>query len=317
MADRQFNETRAAKQFAYADPEFSTNQGLVDLREEELEELRDPELDYRLGAVGGFARSEARPFRHRFAYRVMARQEWDWEALDAAQRAHHLKLSVEAAEVLNDGLPRPMLFHIGESILELLATGRQSLLDDYVPKAMEMLTGGYWMPAERRAFSSDQKLIVFALEMLVAMKGETIDWDSYQIPTDRFWLECARTGLTDPDVDRCRQWMHDLCEAHVAASNVAGDSGGTDVLRGHEIDDPTHFLWPITVHAFIKLRRKLELPVPTPEEVDHPLMRTSFAPFADQDFDKKIWQAEPWFKEAFEIAVSLDGSLESVRELLL
>lgn len=313
----KFNEKRAAKKFETFDNSFASNSGMQFLIDRALRKARDPNTELRLRGIEIFLDGESIPYRERFAYRVMARQEWDMSALDASQRLLFASVAIEGITHFKEPKLEPSLFQWGEVLLEWIGTGRQSFVDYMAPMFLRVVTDGYYTRKveERGDFSHPQKLGVFALEMLAATRNETIDWDSYKIPTDRFWLECARTGLTEPDVDKCAQWMRDLCEEHMKAANVDGDTGGTDVLLGHEIDDPTHFLWPITVHAFIKLRRGLGLPIP--EEVDHPLMRTSFASFAERSFDQKLWTPEPWFIEIFEIAESLEPDLAHIRDLVL
>lgn len=313
----KFNEKRAARGFAWADQSFAQNPGYNRGLERHLRGIRDPDSENRLVRIKNACDSRSIPYRERFAYRVMARQEWDMSALDASQRLCFASVAIEGITHFKEPQLEPSLFDWGEVLLEWLGTGRQSFVDYLAPMFLRVVTDGYYTRKveERGDFSHPQKLGVFALEMLAATRNETIDWDSYKIPTDRFWLECARTGLTEPDVDKCAQWMRDLCEEHMKAANVDGDTGGTDVFLGHEIDDSTHFLWPITVHAFIKLRRQLELPIP--EEIDHPLMRTSFAPFGERTFDQKLWTPEPWFVEIFEIAEGLEPDLAQIRELVL
>ncbi len=228
-----------------------------------------------------------------------------------------MRVLIYAKNTLKQSIIAPSLFEVGENLLELLATGRTSLSQHYHDLLMSILKAGYWSSDKDKhgPYSMPQKLGVFALEMLAATRNETIDWDSYGIPADRFWLECARTGLTETHLLKVAEWMTSLCDAHVQSSNVAGDSGGTDVLEGHEIDDPTHFLWPITVHAFIKLRLQMDLDIP--QEIDHPLMRTSFAPFAGRGFGQKTWKTEPWFVEVFDIAAALETELNEIRLLVI
>jgi len=314
---KRFNEKRAYKKFEFGNTPFEENVNFNILIDECIEDARDPENATPLITIESFLPGPARDYRERFAYRLMAHQEWDMEALDASQRLLMVSIALEGITALKTPRLEPSLYRWGEVLLEWLASGRQSFVDYMSPLFLKFVTDGYYTRKvdERGDFSSPQKLGVFALEMLAATRNETIDWESYKIPADRFWLECARTGLTEPDVNKCADWIKALCDEHMKAANADGDNGGTDVLSGQELDEPTHFLWPITVHAFIKLRQKLGLAIP--HDIDHPLMRTSFAPFVDRNHTEKLWRPEPWFIELFSIAEGLEPDLHQVNDLVL
>ena len=317
MAGPEFNEIRFAKGLEYQDRDFSVEQFKVEERAEILDSLREEpkaNLDYAIMHL----RSEARDFRERFVVRLILHQTFDWLSLDASQRCRYFAFSMKKMHIDDRSTSTPFPWDWGAYLLELMSVVERPLANPFHLLASETLSSGGFSfdkrgePVRR---SSDQKLLPFALEMQAATQGETIDWDSFGIPADRFWLDCARRGLTEPDPARAAQWVHDLCDAHQAAANTQGDTGGTDVLTGNEIDEPSHFLWPITVHAFIRLRRQIGLP--DPESVDHPLLRTSFAPLLDTAPGPERWQAEPWFTDIVDICTAQIPALQDAKDLVL
>jgi len=253
---------------------------------------------------------------YHFAYWVMAAREPRAPMLDLAQRMQFL--AQVGRKFRFDENPQhltPSLPEYGETILQLIATGRDDLLGPTEQIALGVLQSGRYVKREGTGgfFIQPSKIGVFALEALAATRNETIDWESFHVPPDRFWLDCARVGVTEPDPAKAAQWGHDLCEAHLNTLQRDVDNGTMTAATGHEINAEAHFLWPITVHAFLRLRAQLGLQT---AEIDHPLMRTSFAIMRDWTMPAGAWQIEPWFTEILDKTVSAAPSLTPQVDLI-
>ena len=148
---------------------------------------------------------------------------------------------------------------------------------------------------------------------MAATRNETIDWQSFHVPPARFWFDCARTGVTEPDPDKAAQWGHDLCEAHLRTVARDTENGTMTPSTGHEIIQQAHFLWPITVHAFLRLRARLGLQT---SEIDHPLVRTSFSILRNWSVPAGAWPTEPWLTEILDKTVTVAPSLEAQVDLI-
>ncbi len=317
MAGSQFNEKKFAKSFDYLDADFAENPAIVRRRKRVLDQLQS-DAEHKMVRAHRHLQSERSLYKERFMYRLMAKDHLDWLSLNAAQRIDLYKHALQFAMVQQGKMESPLPLEWGAFWLELHATQVPEFAQHFHVLCEQCLKTGKFVTlihGDQRSFSSDQKLLVFALEMHAATQDETIDWDSFGIPADRFWLDCARRGLTEPDTALAAQWVKDLCDAHMEAANTKGDTGGTDVLLGNEIDQEAHFLWPITVHAFLRLRRGLRLPDPDP--IDHPLLRTSFAPLLNTKPGPERWNAEPWFVEIVETTLRELPELEAAKNLVL
>ncbi|KYB45578.1 hypothetical protein AB664_06660 [Brucella anthropi] len=78
--------------------------------------------------------------------------------------------------------------------------------------------GAYVPPAGTTSyFTVPSKLGVFGLEMIATVRGETINSQSYHIPPDPLWLDCARIGLIVPVPIRAVDWARRLCDSHMLA----------------------------------------------------------------------------------------------------
>ena len=171
----RFNEKRAARGFAWTDRDFAQNSGYMSVLQEDIEHARDIQVENRLIALETVFKSNAIPYRERFAYRVMARQEWDMSALDASQRLRFTAAAIEGITHFKTPTLEPSLIQWGEVLLEWIGTGRQSFVDYLAPMFLRVVTDGYYTRKveERGDFSHPQKLGVFALEMLAATRNET------------------------------------------------------------------------------------------------------------------------------------------------
>lgn len=252
-----------------------------------------------------------------FGYWILEKQDVRPAALDRAQRAWFLGISAER-HLINASATHlaPGLEYMGELLLSLLATGRTPLIGPAEENARAILQSGRYAPTEGTTgyFTKPAKIGVFALEMLAAMRGETIDWESFHVPPDRFWLDCARIGLTEPDPAKAAEWATQLCEAHLQTLQTDKDNFSFDPSTGHEIDMEAHFLWPITVIAFLRLRAAQGLQT---GEIDHPLMRTSFDILHGWSLPAGAWTPEPWFVDFLDkvegAAPDISDSIKEIR----
>jgi len=267
-------------------------------------------------AVDVFESAESAARDH-FAYWVMQGAEIRAPYLDLAQRLRHLRMqAVLVSFEANPDHLTPRLSGYGEALLELVATGRSDLVTVTEEVALRVLRSGrYKQPAGSSGyFSAPAKLGVFALEMLAALRGETIAWETFHVPPDRFWLDCARVGLTEPDPDKAAQWARELCDAHMQTLQTDLENGALGAGPGQEIEQAAHFLWPITTVTYLRLRRQLGL---STAEVDHPLMRTSFAILRDWSVPNGDLSIAPWYPDILArvraSAPDLAGALDVIR----
>ncbi|TRW92127.1 hypothetical protein FNJ84_21215 [Paracoccus sp. M683] len=252
-----------------------------------------------------------------FSYWVAASRKLRGEVLDFSQRSRFLGFAVEKND-FDRKLHRkpPRLSDYGEYLLELMATSRADLIEPTREIAMGVVTSGRFVPSSPEStgyFGSPAKLSVFALEMLAVMRGEVIDWESFHIPPDRFWLDCARIGLPEPDPVKAAEWGGQLCDAHMATLQADKDNPDMSWFQGFEMVNEAHHLWPISVYAFIRARARLGLAT---AEIDHPLMRTSFAILKDWTVPAGSWQAQPWFTEIIDRIQQIEPALEPALDLV-
>lgn len=210
----------------------------------------------------------------------------------------------------------PELSDYGEYLLELMATSRVELIEPTREIAMGVVTSGRYAPSSSTStgyFGSPAKLGVFALEMLAVMRDEVIDWESFHIPPDRSWLDCARIGLPEPDPVKAAEWGLQLCDAHMATLQADKDNPDMSWFQGFKMVNEAHHLWPVSVYAFIRARAQMGLAT---AEIDHPLMRTSFAILQDWTVPAGSWQAQPWFTEIVDRIQQIEPALEPALELV-
>lgn len=269
-----------------------------------------------LASLERVCRSISEQYVAGFGYQILSDGRGDGGRLDAAQRILLLGQSAEWKEFLdNPDYITPSLPAYGEALLQLIATNRTALIAPTEQIALDVLKSGRYEAPEGTTgyFIKPSKLGVFALEMLAAMRGETIDWESFHVPPDRFWLDCARVGLTEPDPGKAAEWAKQLCDAHMQTLQTDKENFDYDPSTGHEIDFEAHFLWPITVHAFLRLRAQLGLQT---GGFDHPLMNTSFSVLKGWDMPAGAWLAETWFTEILDKVVSVAPDLKANVDLI-
>lgn len=251
-----------------------------------------------------------------FAFYVAANKDVKGDILDFSQRSRFLAFVVRKHEIdQNPEFSAPDLTNYGEYLLELMATSRTDLIEPMREIALEVVTSGRYAPPEGTTgyFGAPTKLGVFALEMLAIMRGEVIDWESFHVPPDRFWLDCARIGLPEPDPVKAAEWGLQLCDAHMATLQADKDNPDMSEFEGFEMVNEAHHLWPISVYAFLRSRTQMGLAT---AEIDHPLMRTSFAILKDWTVPAGSWQAAPWFVEIIDKIQQIEPTLEPALELV-
>ncbi|PJI84222.1 hypothetical protein BC777_3904 [Yoonia maricola] len=250
-----------------------------------------------LSAHSRFGKSLGLGFLCRFGYHIMASQTVENASLDASQRVVFLGQAAEFQEFSTlEQYVTPSLEYYGETLLQLMATSRADLLAATEEIALSVLRSGRYAPPEGTTgyFTQPSKIGVFALEMLAQARGETIDWESFHVPPDRFWLDVARIGLNEPDPAKAAEWAQELCEAHMRTLATDVENGTMGSSTGHEIRREAHFLWPITTVAFLRMRAGLGHRT---DPVDHPLMRTSFQVLHDWQVPAGSWPGAPWWAE--------------------
>lgn len=251
-----------------------------------------------------------------FGLGMMERHETDGILLDLSQRCRFFSFVVEKKFFDEDpNFVTPALSPYGEWMLQFIATGRTDLQQRLEAIVLSVVKSGrYASPAGTTGyFTAPSKLGVFALEMLAAGRGETINWESFHIPPDPFWLDCARIGLIEPDPVRAADWARRLCDAHMKTLQTDKDNFVFNASTGHEIELEAHFLWPIAVHAFLRLRGQLGLET---GEIDHRLMQTPFALLRDWNMPAGSWQAEPWYSDILARTLAEAPSLQADLDLI-
>ncbi|WP_252944873.1 hypothetical protein [Oceanicola sp. 502str15] len=264
---------------------------------EDMEYYLDGNGDYH--PVAGLSSGRAlvtAPLSH-FGYWVIERQEARAASLDLSQRIQFLLHVGE--HFLFESNPRqltPPLAGYGETLLQLIATGRDDLRAPTEEIALAVLQSGRYEPPEGSTgyFTRPSRIGVFALEALAAARGEAIDWESFHVPPDRFWLDAARIGLTETDPARAAEWARELCDAQLQTLQTDQENFSTDVSSGHEISQEAHFLWPIAAISFLRLRDSLGLET---APVEHPLMETSFRGLQSWVVPPGSWPGAPWYSE--------------------
>lgn len=269
-----------------------------------------------LGAVDAFRPVENACLSH-FGYWILQAKEVRAASLDIAQRVRFLR---DNARVLsfesNPNHLTPSLANYGETLLQLLATSRLELVTPTEQLALRVLKSGRYKAPDGAGgyFSAPARVGVFALEMLAAARGEAIEWETFHVPPDRFWLDCARVGLTEPDPTKAAEWARELCDAHMRTLRSDLENGALNAAPGQEIEEAAHFLWPISTVAFLRMRARLGL---STAEVDHPLMRTSFAVLHDWAIPGDAWPGAPWYADVLakidDAAPELSPSLAPIR----
>ncbi|WP_373634892.1 hypothetical protein [Yoonia sp. SS1-5] len=249
------------------------------------------------------------PFLGHFGYWVATAGQVKTAELDVAQRAAFFEKAVtHTLFQSNPSHVTPSLPQYGETLLQLIATGRADLLAATEQIALSVLKSGRYAPPEGTTgyFSQPSKVGVFALEMLAQQRDETVDWESFHVPPDRFWLDAARLGLNDPDPQKGAEWARELCAAHMRTLATDVENGSMDASTGHEIREEAHFLWPITTIAFLRMRASLGHQT---GPVDHPLMRTSFQVLHDWQVPAGSWPGAPWWTDILDRTAAIAPAL--------
>lgn len=314
---KSYDERRLIRLLEIYEGDFYSTIGVEDLIADALDGLEGGSDYGPLSGISSVANAASTDSLLNFAYYVAAAKEVKGDVLDFSQRSRFLGFAVEKYEF--DQEPQylaPGLAQYGECLLELMATSRADLIEPLRQIAMGVVTSGRYAPSSPTStghFIVPAKLGVFALEMLAVMRGEVIDWESFYVPPDRFWLDCARIGLPEPDPVKAADWGLQLCDAHMATLQSDKDNPDKSWDQGFEMENEAHHLWPISVYAFLRARAQMGLET---AEIDHPLMRTSFAILKDWTVPAGSWQAQPWFIDILDKIQAIEPTLEPALKLV-
>ena len=153
-----------------------------------------------------------------------------------------------------------------------------------------------------------QQLIVFTMGLLAARVDQEIDWDSYEIPADRFYTDFLREALFTQDLALYDRWMKALCDKHLEIVSLDLDDEPRDF--GHELHTTAFWLWPLEVRAVERLRRDRGLQTP---EIDHPLMTTKLA--ALTDIECSGVEVPGWLHQLIDGMIHFDTKFEPLRQI--
>ena len=169
---------------------------------------------------------------------------------------------------------------LGQLLLPNLAYANEAVLDKVWELGLTAVTGPNFhrfIPDPKILEGIDmeyapQQLIVLTMGLLAARHDQEIDWNSYHIPADRFYVDFVREGVFNEDLEKYDQWMKAACDKHLDIVSLDIDDEPRNF--GHELGKEIFWLWPLEIRAVERFRRERGLPTP---EIDHPLMRTKLA----------------------------------------
>ncbi|CAI1083404.1 Uncharacterised protein [Serratia fonticola] len=155
-----------------------------------------------------------------------------------------------------------------------------------------------------------QKLGVLAIEMLASENSQVIDWDSMQIPYDRFYRDFVREVLYSKDENVLVDWLKGLCDNHLKWSARSELVENESPLLGYEIAEDHQLLWPFEYQAVRNFRTKYGLSTP---EIEHPLLKTPMAINHRPDFSQ--WKAPEWFYPLLDKLIAINPKISFVNDL--
>ncbi|MBL5906134.1 hypothetical protein [Serratia fonticola] len=195
----------------------------------------------------------------------------------------------------------------GSAILSFLACHRNDIAEHCYPFIIDGLKT---MTPGKLGELKVQKLGILAIEMLASENNQVIDWDSMQIPYDRFYRDFAREVLYSKDENVLVDWLKGLCDNHLKWSARSELVENESPLLGYEIEEDHQFLWPFEYQAVKNFRIKHGLSTP---EIDHPLLKTPMAIDHRPDFSQ--WQAPEWFYPLLDKLIAINPKISFVNDL--
>jgi hypothetical protein len=195
----------------------------------------------------------------------------------------------------------------GSAILSFLACHRNDIAEHCYPF---ILDGLKTMTPGKLGELEVQKLGILAIEMLASENNQVIDWDSMQIPYDRFYRDFVREVLYSKDDNVLVDWLKGLCDNHLKWSARSELVENESPLLGYEIAEDHQLLWPFEYQAVRNFRTKHGLSTP---EIDHPLLKTPMAINHRPDFSQ--WQAPEWFYPLLDKLIAINPKISFVNDL--
>ncbi|AYH05030.1 hypothetical protein [Pectobacterium parmentieri] len=195
----------------------------------------------------------------------------------------------------------------GSAILSFLACHRNDIAEHCYPFILDGLKA---MTPGKLGELEVQKLGILAVEMLASEKKQTIDWDSMEIPFDKFYSNFVREALYSKDGKVLTDWLTALCDNHLKWSARSELVENESPLLGYEISEDHQFLWPFEYQAIKNFRAKHGLSTP---DIDHPLLKTPMAINHHPDFNQ--WKAPEWFYPLLDKLIAINPKISFVKDL--
>lgn len=195
----------------------------------------------------------------------------------------------------------------GSAILSLLACHRNDIAEHCYPFILDGLKS---MTPGKLGELKVQKLGVLAIEMLASDKKQAINWDSLQIPFDRFYRDFVKEALYSKDENILTNWLIALCDNHLKWCALENSYDNESPLLGYEIEEDYQLLWPFEYQAVKNFRAQHGLSTP---EIDHPLLKAPMAIEHRPDFSQ--WKAPEWFYPLLDKLIAVNPKISFVREL--
>lgn len=185
-----------------------------------------------------------------------------------------------------------------QALLALIAYGSAAELDAVTDIMVDLLDKGGLDPFLTPLQTGEDwdgkivhlKLFVLATDLLLARRGTSFDWATSNIPADRFFVNVVAKGVTSDKTEDWSEWARALCDMHLDIVSLDLDDEPPGL--GYEFDKLYFALWPVDIHAAMRVRRDLGLDAPAPE---HPLMREPLAEIGNMICPDTPSERLPWY----------------------
>ncbi|EGO6586743.1 hypothetical protein WKP56_000109 [Escherichia coli] len=195
----------------------------------------------------------------------------------------------------------------GIPLLSFMATHRLDIARLYYPYFTQGLKNFDVAKAKKL---KPQKMIVLAIEMLASEQKQTINWETFGIPSDRFYTQFVKEALYTQNEVLLKEWLTALCDNHLKWSARTETTEDEYARNGYEIEDRELLLWPFEYQAVKNFRAEHGLSTP---EIDHPLLKTPLAIDHRPDFSR--WNAPEWFYPLLDKLIAINPELAFTKTL--
>lgn len=212
-------------------------------------------------------------------------------------------MSLIVATNLGEALDFPQaqksgLGDFNQALLALIAYGSAAELDAVTDIMVDLLNSGGFDPFLTPLQTGEDwdgdivqfKLFVLATDLLLARRGTSFDWATSNIPADRFFVDVVAKGVTSDKTEDWAKWALALCDMHLDIVSLDIDDEPSGL--GFEFDKLHFALWPVDIHAAMRVRLDLGFDAPAP---DHPLMREPLAEIGKMICPEKPSDRLPWY----------------------